>query len=334
MDSLTQLTFGAAVGELVLGEKVGRKAMLWGGILGTLPDLDVLIPLDGPVADFVYHRGFSHSMILLAAVTPLFAWLITRIHPATRRHLRGWMLLTFLVLQVSVILDLLTIYGTQIFWPLDDTPRAWPTLFIIDPLLTIPVLVGVAAALLTRRPIGPRLNRVGLVLSFLYVLWAAGAHHVVDRQVRDELARREVTYSRLVSTPAPFNTLLYRFVGIDGDRYFETYRSVFDGAAPLAIRHYPRNLELLDGLEDHPPVARLRWFTRGMYAAVQQEDDIIVKDLRMGSEPNYVFRFKVGRVGAPAPVPVPDEQFAREFDRDQLTWVWRRIWDPIPTYEP
>ena len=48
MDSLTQLTFGAACGEAILGKKVGRKALIWGAILGTLPDLDVFIPLGSP----------------------------------------------------------------------------------------------------------------------------------------------------------------------------------------------------------------------------------------------------------------------------------------------
>ena len=71
MDSLTQLTFGAACGEAVLGKKIGRKALVWGAVLGTLPDLDVFIPLGGPVNDFVYHRGFSHSLILLALLSPM-----------------------------------------------------------------------------------------------------------------------------------------------------------------------------------------------------------------------------------------------------------------------
>ena len=69
MDSLTQLTFGAACGEAVLGKKVGRKALLWGAVLGTIPDLDVFIPLGGPVNDFVYHRGFSFCIIHIAYST-------------------------------------------------------------------------------------------------------------------------------------------------------------------------------------------------------------------------------------------------------------------------
>ena len=129
MDSLTQLTFGAACGEAILGQKVGRKALVWGAVLGTLPDLDVFIPLGSPVDDFVYHRGFSHSLFVLAVLSPMIAWLISKIHPDTKRYYRGWVLLALLVLEASVLLDLLTIYGTQIFWPFDTTPMALPVLF-------------------------------------------------------------------------------------------------------------------------------------------------------------------------------------------------------------
>ncbi|MCI5131753.1 MAG: metal-dependent hydrolase [Candidatus Electrothrix sp. EH2] len=128
MDSLTQLTFGAACGEIVLGQKVGRKALLWGAVLGTLPDMDVFIPFGGPVNDFVYHRGFSHSLLVLALLSPLTARLISIVHPDTKRYYPQWLLLSFLVLGASVLLDLLTIYGTRIFWPLDTTPRAVPVL--------------------------------------------------------------------------------------------------------------------------------------------------------------------------------------------------------------
>ena len=108
MDSLTQLTFGAACGEAVLGRKVGRKALVWGAVLGTIPDLDVFIPLGGPVNDFVYHRGFSHSLILLALLSPAVAWVISTVHSDTRRYYRKWFLLSFIVLESSVLLDLLT----------------------------------------------------------------------------------------------------------------------------------------------------------------------------------------------------------------------------------
>jgi len=43
MDSLTQAALGAAVGEAVLGKKIGNKAAVVGAIIATIPDLDVLL---------------------------------------------------------------------------------------------------------------------------------------------------------------------------------------------------------------------------------------------------------------------------------------------------
>jgi inner membrane protein len=306
--------------------------MVWGAVLGTLPDLDVLIPLDGPVEDFVYHRGFSHSLFLLALISPLVAWLITRIHKDSRNHFREWWLMVFLVFEVGVLLDLLTVYGTQVLWPFDRTPHAWPVFFIIDPLLTLPIIAGVTAAwfLTGESPIGHRLNAAGLMVALVYMGWAFGVREYVNHSVRQQLETQGVRYERLISTPAPFTTFLWRFVGMDGDRYFETYLSIFDGQAPLAVDHYPRNSGLLVGLEDHPPVAKLRWFTRGFYAASRIEDDIVVTDLRMGTEPTYVFSFTVAKATESDPIPVRDVQRDVNFEARQLGWVWRRIWSPNP----
>lgn len=332
MDSLTQLTFGAACGEAVLGPKVGRKALFWGAFLGTLPDLDVFIPLGGPVNDFVYHRGFSHSLFLLALLSPLMAWGITRIHPATRKYWKGWLLLCILVLETSVLLDFFTVYGTQVLWPFDTTPLAWPILFIVDPLVTLPVLLGVLAALVLTRSstLGHRLNSVGLAFSVAYLVWAFSARELVEHRVQDKLARQGVSYSRFLASPAAFTTLLWRIVGVDEDRYFEAYLSLLDKEAPLLVDRYPRNLELLQGLEGHPPVVKLRWFTRGYYAFSKEGGYIAMTDLRMGSEPHYVFRFKVARVENAHPIPVRDERLKSRLDWRQLVWIWHRIWEPVP----
>jgi inner membrane protein len=332
MDSLTQLTFGAACGEAVLGQKVGRKALVWGAVLGTLPDLDVFIPLGGPVNDFVYHRGFSHSLILLALFSPIIAWLISKIHPETKPHYRGWVLLSFLVLEASVLLDFLTIYGTQILWPFDRTPLAYPVLFIIDPLFTLPVLSGVLAALTLKRnrSLGYRINSMGLFLSLAYLVWALGAGEFVERRVKEKLARQEVSYSQFISSPAPFTTLLWRVVGIHKNQYFETYFSIFDQNTPLVIDFYPRNLALMAGIEEHPPVAKLKWFTRGYYALSTAGDHVVMTDLRMGSEPDYVFRFKVARLNDQHALPIGDERLRTTPDWRRLAWVWKRIWNPVP----
>lgn len=332
MDSLTQLTFGAACGEAVLGQKVGRKALVWGAILGTVPDLDVFIPLGGPINNFVYHRGFSHSLFILGLLAPLMAWLISTVHPDTKRFYPKWVLLSFLVLEASVLLDLLTIYGTQIFWPFDTMPKAVPVLFIIDPLFTLPIVSGVLAVLLLKRhrPLGHRLNTIGLALSLTYLIWAFGTGEFVKRQVTEKLAEQGVSYSQFISSPAPFTTLLWRIVGIDYDRYFETYYSLFDRETPLFIDFYPRNLELMAGIEKHPPVVKLKRFTKGYFAFSPEGGYVAMTDLRMGSEPDYVFQFKVARLNDPHPTPINDKKLKTNLDWRRLAWVWTRIWNPMP----
>ena len=325
MDSLTQLTFGAACGEAILGKKVGRKALIWGAILGTLPDLDVFIPLGSPVDDFVYHRGFSHSLFLLTALSPVFAWLITKVHRDTKPLFNKWMLLTFVVLNGSVLLDLFTIYGTQIFWPLDTTPHAVPALFIIDPLFTLPILIGVSGALFLKKH---RLNFIGLSLSLAYLIWALGVSVFVNGKMEEKLNEQGVPYSQFISSPAPFTTFLWRTVGIEQDYYFEAYYSLFDGNAPLTLHSYPRNLHLINGIEDHAPIVKLKKFTKGYFGMSHRNRSIAMTDLRMGSEPDYVFQFRVAESKNKQSIPTEAVRLESIRDWSQLPWLWERIWDP------
>ena len=146
----------------------------------------------------------------------------------------------------------------------------------------------------------------------------------------EKLARQGVSYSQFISSPAPFNTLLWRVVGIDKDRYFETYFSLFDREAPLFVDFYPRNLALMAGIEDHPPIAKLKRFTSGYYAFSTVGEYVAMTDLRMGSEPDYVFRFKVARLNDSHPTPIADERLKTTQDWRRLALVWARIWNSTP----
>ena len=84
--------------------------------------LEVQFPFSDPVATFTYHRSFSHSLITLALLTPLMVWLIRKIHPIHAQHRMGWYALVYLAFATHVLLDAFTIYGTQIFWPVSNTP--------------------------------------------------------------------------------------------------------------------------------------------------------------------------------------------------------------------
>ena len=63
MDSITQAVLGASIQGALLGRWQGRKALLYGATLATLPDLDVIMDYGDAVANMTYHRGFSLSLI-------------------------------------------------------------------------------------------------------------------------------------------------------------------------------------------------------------------------------------------------------------------------------
>ena len=311
-----------------MGRRVGKRALLWGGICGTIPDLDVFIPMGDAVRDFTYHRAASHSLIILLLLTPVVVWLITKIHSSTLEHKRRWFVCVYLVFATHVLLDSFTAYGTQIFWPVVTTPMTWSTIFIIDPLYTLPLLAGVVAALVMTRETdrGHHVNQAGLVISTLYLGWSLVAKVYVQDTIVDNLKTQNIAYQRIFTTPAPFNTVLWRAVVMDEAGYYEAYYSLFDGDSAIDFRHYVSHKELLNGIEDHWPVQRLQWFSKGFYAVQRQGQDIVISDLRMGVEPQYVFRFKVGNISNPHAIAVVPEQIRESRDLTQLKSLWERIW--------
>jgi inner membrane protein len=63
-------------------------------------------------------------------------------------------------------------------------------------------------------------------------------------------------------------------------------------------------------------------------------DDIVISDLRMGIEPYYVFRFKVGEIGNPHAHPTTAERLVPVRDMSQLPQLWARIWDQSVELSP
>jgi inner membrane protein len=329
VDTITQIALGAAVGEATLGRRVGNRAILWGGLCGLFPDLDLLVPYDDAVKTLIYHRSFSHSIFVLTALTPLFVWLILKLHPGTRPYRRRWFVLVFLALITHVLLDCLTVYGTQIFWPLPTPPVMWSTIFIVDPAYSIPLIGGVLAAAVMSRtsPRGHRLNTIFLALSTLYLAWSIGAKLHVNQTVEQSLARQNIAHHSILTVPTPFNTLLWRVLVMDDRGYYEGFYSLLDSDRNIRFTHHPSHDRLLEGLAGHWPVQRLQWFTHGFYAVDNRGRAIVITDLRMGLEPHYIFRFKVAEMGNPHPTPTPSERIRGNRGVERLRWVWERIWN-------
>ncbi|MGI9335976.1 MAG: metal-dependent hydrolase [Gammaproteobacteria bacterium] len=304
MDSFTQAVLGAAIGEAALGRHAGRKAALWGAVCGTLPDLDSFYPFADPVSAFTYHRGISHSLIVLSALTPVVAWLIARIHRGERPRFGRWLLTVWLCLITHPLLDACTTYGTQLLWPFDDTPIAWNNVFIIDPAFTLPLLLAVLAALVLRpvppnaerrRALGAWLNRLALAWGIAYLVLGAFIKTHVDSHVRASAERQGIAVQRYIATPILFNIVLWRAVIMSDDRYYEAFYSLLDDPGEVRFKGFETDPALLEPLNGNWAVQRLKWFTRGFHSVSRVDDRVVLSDLRMGYEPAYVFRFVLGK---------------------------------------
>lgn len=328
MDSLSQLALGAAVGVAVMGRRTAVwKAALWGGLCGTLPDLDALVSYGDPVSDMTLHRADSHALFWLTLGSPAVGWLASRVHREVA--FRRWWLLAFLALVTHPLLDLMTVYGTQLLRPFDTTPYGVGSIFIIDPLYTLPLLAGLVGASFGRL----RWNAAGLLLSTAYLAWGVAVQQHVASLARASLAERGVAVQRLLVTPTAFNTVLWRIVAVDGEAFHEGFHSLLDDTNQIAFDRFPLGTEYRAPLAAHPPVQRMAWFTHGFYKLQREGDVVHLSDLRMGQEPNFVFRFSVARVegGQVVPVPAGDGFGSRGDVRAGLAWLWRRIGgEPVP----
>ncbi|MBC8126272.1 MAG: metal-dependent hydrolase, partial [Gloeobacteraceae cyanobacterium ES-bin-144] len=175
MDSITQAVLGAAVGECLLGKRLGNRALVWGAFLGTLPDLDVLLsPLLSTTHDLWWHRGPSHSLLVMITASFLMApWFAKRWKREKVTKARaGWFI--FAVWSTHVLIDCFTVYGTSVFWPFPVRRVAFNNLFIIDLFFTLPMLVALIwlAFLRTNKQLAlrRRLNAWGLGLATGYAL--------------------------------------------------------------------------------------------------------------------------------------------------------------------
>jgi inner membrane protein len=328
MDSLTQIALGASLSVAVMGRRTAVwKAALWGGVAGLLPDLDVFIDHGDAVLNMVRHRAESHSLLYLSLLAPLMAWAVAWWMARRRQpeHLGRWCLALWLALFTHPLLDLMTVYGTQVFQPFTDEAYGLGSIFIIDPLYTLPLLLGLAMALRwPSRALGLAGNRWALAWSTAYLVWRALAQAWVLQHARVSLAAQGLPAAQVMVTPAPFQTVLWRVVVVDGVRFHEGYYSFFDGGRALRLTPYDRGGDLLARHADHPQVQRMARFSDGFFKLHEQAGDLFLSDLRMGQQPYYVFTFNLGAPSA-QPLPAARNQGVRGDVGEGLRWLGRRM---------
>ena len=331
MDSLSQIVLGGALAAAIAPAGHRRAALLAGAALGTLPDLDG-IPLallfDDPIMRMTWPRSISHSLFVLPFVATLIWWLYKRRGGRVAASPLRWFFAMQLALITHPVLDAFTVYGTQLWWPLKTPPTMWSSVFIIDPLYTLWLLIACVVAWRAReRPVAQRALIAGLVLSTAYLGWSLMAKAQVDRAADEALAAIGLEDAPRFSVPMPFNTLLWRVVAMTPEGYVEGERSLVADRGPMRFVARPSDVAALHEVTDYEAVARLRWFNHGFMKAQQRDGTLIVSDLRMGQEPDYIFNFVLAERAGGTWREIPPQQLEWPWDAaGQLREMWDRIW--------
>ncbi len=297
MDSLTQIVLGASVGEAVLGKKIGNRAMLWGAIAGTIPDLDVFLKyIVDDITSTEMHRGFSHSLIFCVLMAPILGWIVQKIHKKREPTRKDWNWLFFWALVTHPLLDAHTTWGTQLFWPFEYRV-AYKNIFVADPLYTIPFLLLVLLAMFFKRtnPKRAKINKWALIISSSYMALTFVLKTIAHNKFKTALEDQKIEYVEMDSQPTPLNTILWSSqVETKTGMRFGSY-SLLDSKPIVFHPEIPKKHSLLEPYMDCKQVQQIIKISAGWYYVEKVDDGLLFTDVRfgpMGYEPDSPYMWK------------------------------------------
>lgn len=343
MDSLTQIILGAAAGEVVLGKKIGNRAMLWGAIAGTIPDLDVFGRFFlSSIDNISFHRGISHSISFSILGAILFGCLTHRLYlyldkrrtePRPQATLRQWQWLFFWGLFTHPLLDCFTMYGTELFAPFADYRVAWATISVVDPLYTIPFLICLIIASRFSRESNKRKfwSYLGIGLSSSYLLFTVVNKQFINRKFEKAMQAENLEVDRYITNASLLNNILWSCMVENKEAFYTAQYSWFD-EGDIEFTRIEKNHELIIDINSDPTILELRKFSKDYFTVLPLGDSLQYNDLRFGtfygkgdSPYDFPFRFLLeydegyklhGTLGGPA----------EGKEKEMMSYLWNRIW--------
>lgn len=300
MDSITQFVLGASVGEAVLGKKIGNKAILWGGLAGTIPDLDVLTrPFLDIVEEVYFHRSISHSILLFIFLAPALGYLVSRYTKQKHTTFFEWSSLFFWGFLTHSLLDCFTTWGTQLFWPHSER-IAWKTIFVVDPVYTLPFIFSLIFIWKNKTDLNKRKKiNIRLLISTSCYLAFTVVNKFYFNYKFEEIAKKTIPHKeeilRIDTRPTPLQNILWTANIETKDNFYLSYHSYFDKTiqSPTIIS---KQHDLLIPYLKNNQVKKLIEICEGYYAIKKVENGLIFNDLRFGQikgwvDPNSNFVF-------------------------------------------
>lgn len=285
MDLITHAALGAVLGELLMGKQAGSKGLIWGLIVGVLPDLDSLLRwTHGDLTYLLYRQSLTHSLLFVLLSSLLFGSLLHRLYGRSQGRRRDWFKLWFWVLLTHTLLDTCAGWGTQLFYPFWQHRFAASVISEIDPLFSLPLITGLIVGF-NHEPqsrIRSLWMGMGLLVSAFYLLVTITNKQYVQAVFEHNFERQQASeVIRFDTYPTLGNNLLWYGIAEMPYGYQVGYFSVFEGAGTtLALDHVPKRHQLSEALIGLNEVQQLRAVSDRYYVVEAQGDSVLWHDLR------------------------------------------------------
>lgn len=273
------------MGEAFAGKTLGKKAMLWGALAQSIPDIDFISAAWMDTASaLLAHRGFTHSILFCAIITPMFALLAERWHRPHNIRLVKWLLFFGGVIVAHIFIDAFNNYGVGWLEPFSHRRISFNAIYVADPFFSIGPGIALLALLILKKwhPGRQKWWKIGLGVSGLYLLYCLYNKESIDTNTKTILQNQHIRYSRYFTTPTPLQSWLWYVVVASDSGYYTGYRSVFDSTDSIDFTYFPRNDFLLKPVLKNEDVQQLIRFSQQYYTVEKWGDTLVLNDLRFG----------------------------------------------------
>ena len=293
MDPITQGAFGAVLAQSTSKSRDLGKAALIGSIAGMAPDLDVIIrSSEDSLLAIEYHRHFTHALLFIPIGGLICAAVL---YPLLTRHMGISFLKTCLWCIAAVathgLLDACTSYGTQLMLPFSNHRYAWDIISIIDPLVTVPLLIFIGFAAIKRKR---EYVFAALTWIIFYFGMAVYQHHRAINQAKLIAGNRELNVSHFQAKPSFGNIVVWKVITSTDEKYYvDAVKTGF--GEPIVwegdcIRKFnlQNDMPWLDPQSQQAKdIERFRWFSGG-YIALDRNDPYKIIDIRYSLLPQTI----------------------------------------------
>ena len=359
MDSLSQIVLGAAVGEVMLGKKIGNRAQLIGAIGGTIPDLDIILNsfFTDEITILQIHRGYSHSMFVHLLLALPFAWLCYKLirerkpknkglgtqenslpqTPISKITFRSWYITWYLFFLTHTLLDCCTTYGTQLLLPFTNYLVGFNTIAVVDPFWTLPFMLLLLVCLFMKRHNPKRIKWAwaAITYSLFYMGFTLVNKYTVHQHFKTELARQHIEVENLYTSPSMFNNILWSGIATTQDSLYVAEYSLMQEREEVKWTAFSRQLDIFAAHPAQREIQVLEWFGQGKHFVREVDGELHIFLVKWGRadwtktevHDQFIFYWKiVNQNGSWVALPVQPD-----FGKEEFSEAWNALWRRVKT---